>query len=416
MAFLRRFWRSGTLALAGLTLALGTGQATGQTVTPETDAWLKSAQLGPYAPASEDWDEVVAKAKAEGEVVIYSASGRIAKLVDSFNALYPEIKLTVFDLGSVKTVEKTIREQDAGIFNADLVTTGNSGMVIHEMLNKGRIYNYVPQAYVDRIPAENRDPLLIRVNEAIVVYYNREAYPDAPPAKNIWELTEPKFKGRVGIINPMSSGSSFMGVATIVQHADEMAAAYKRYAGKDIVLSDGVPDAGYEFVARLLKNDVVIFKSGSKLVAASGKKGQENPLIAFAYMTYISKNQSDGFVNAYLSDLDPTSKWVYPTFMGIARQAPHPNAAKVMTAYLLGSLDLNEESDLKKPYMEGESIALLQGLAPYYDPGSVSPRSDVPLPPGGEIWNDMKGWTVSADFMQSEGPKLRDFWLLHSSQ
>lgn len=415
MSDIRWTWSAAALAIAVAAVALLPLQGRALAASPESEAWLKEAQLGAHAPAAEDWDAIVAKAREEGEVVIYSASGRIAKLAESFNELYPEIKLTVFDLGSVKTVEKTIREQDAGIFNTDVVTTGNSGLVIHEMLNKGRIHNYVPQRYLDRIPAENRDPLLIRVNEAIVVYYNREAYPDTPPVKNIWELTDPKFQGRVGIIDPMSSGSTFMGVATIVQHADEMAAAYKAYAGKDIELGEGVPDAGYEFVARLLKNDVVIFKSGSKLVEASGKKGQENPLIAFAYMTYISKNESDGFVNAILTDMEPSSKWIYPTFMAIADRAPHPNAAKVAIAYLLGSLELNENSALAKPYMEGDSIALLQGLAPYYDPGSVSPRSDVPMPPGGEIWNEMKGWTVSADFMQSEGPKLRDFWLLHAS-
>ncbi len=385
-------------------------------MTPELDAWLKSVELGPYAAASEDWNEVVAKAKEEGEVIVYSSSGRIAKLVDSFNALYPEITLTLFDLGSVKSVEKTVREQDAGIFNADIVTTGNSGQVIYEMLNKNRIFNYVPQQYVERIPPENRNPLLIRVNEAIVVFYNGEAYPDGPPVKNIWELTEPEFSGRIGIKNPLSSGSTLMGVATLVQHPDEMAAAYKRYKGEDIVLSEGVPDAGYEFVARLLKNDLVIFKSGSKLAGASGKKGQDKPLIAIANMTYIARNDSDDYVNVILSDLDPVSKLVYPTYTAIARQAPHPNAAKVLTAYLLGSLDLNLNSVLEKPYLEGDSFSQLQGLAPYFDPGSVSPRGDVPLPEGGEIWAEMKGWNVSADFMWSEGPKLRDFWLLQSSQ
>jgi iron(III) transport system substrate-binding protein len=404
------------LAAAAASLLTMSSQGVAQTMTPELDAWLKSAQLGPHAAASEDWDDVVAKAKQEGEVVVYSSSGRIAKLVDSFNALYPEITLTLFDLGSVKSVEKTIREQDAGIFNADIVTTGNSGQVIHEMLNKNRIFNYVPQQYMDRIPPENRDPLLIRVNEAMVVFYNREAYPDGPPVKNIWELTEPDFKGRVGIKNPMSSGSTLMGVATLVQHPEEMAAAYKRYKGEDIVLSEGVPDAGYEFVARLLKNDLVIFKSGSKLAGASGKKGQDKPLLAFANMTYIARNDSDDYANVILSDLDPVSKLVYPTYTAIARQAPHPNAAKVLTAYLLGSLDLNPDTVLKKPYLEGESFAKLQGLAPYFDPGSVSPRKDVPLPEGGEIWTEMKGWNVSADFMWNEGPKLRDFWLLQSSQ
>lgn len=382
---------------------------------PEMEAWLKAAKLGPY-DKDENWKEVVAKAKAEGEVVVYTSSGRISKLVKPFAKLHPEIKVTVHDLGSVKSVEKTIREQNANIFNADIVTTGNSGQVIYEMLNKNRLVNYVPHHYVDRIPKENRDPLLIRVNEAMVFLYNAEAYPDAPPVKNVWELTEPKFKGRVGMKNPLSSGSTLMGVMTLMQRPDVMAAAYERYAGKPIKLSKGVPDAGHEFWARMLANDLVIFKSGSKLARASGKKGQKNPLIAFANMTYIARNDSKGFVNRILAKVDPVGKLVYPTFTAIARQAPHPNAAKLFTAYLLGSLELSKNSKLAKPYDKGASMDLLQGLAPYFDPGTVSPRSDVPLPAGGEIWAEMEGWNVDATYMWKQGPKVRDFWTVHSSR
>lgn len=382
---------------------------------PEMEAWLKAAKLGPY-DKDENWKEIVAKAKAEGEVVVYTSSGRIAKLVKPFAKIHPEIKVTVHDLGSVKSVEKTIREQNANIFNADIVTTGNSGQVIYEMLNKNRLVNYVPHHYRDRIPKENQDPLLIRVNEAMVFLYNREAYPDAPPVKNVWELTEPKFKGRVGMKNPLSSGSTLMGVMTLMQRPDVMAAAYERYAGKPIKLSEGVPDAGHEFWARMLANDLVIFKSGSKLARASGKKGQKNPLIAFANMTYIARNDSKGYVNKILAKVDPVGKLVYPTFTAIARQAPHPNAAKLFTAYLLGSLELNKDSKLTKPYDKGASMDLLQGLAPYFDPGTVSPRSDVPLPAGGEIWAEMEGWNVDATYMWKQGPKVRDFWTLHSSR
>ena len=142
--------------------------------TPEMEAWLKASKLGAYN-MDENWAEIVANAKKEGEGVVYTSSGRIAKLVKPFNALYPEIKLTVHDLGSVKSVEKTIREQDANIFNADIVTTGNSGQVIHGMVNKNYLVNYVPQVYMDRIPEVYRDPLLVRVNEAMVVLYNKEA-------------------------------------------------------------------------------------------------------------------------------------------------------------------------------------------------------------------------------------------------
>jgi iron(III) transport system substrate-binding protein len=41
--------------------------------------------------APRHWDDIVAKAREEGEVIVYSSSGRIAKLVDDFNAHYPEM-------------------------------------------------------------------------------------------------------------------------------------------------------------------------------------------------------------------------------------------------------------------------------------------------------------------------------------
>jgi iron(III) transport system substrate-binding protein len=401
-------------AIAFFSVAATVSVAAG--VSEKLDAWLVENALGPHATGQENWEEIVAAAKEEGEVTVYTASGRIAKLVDHFEALYPGIKLTVYDLGSVKTIEKTVREQDAGIFTTDVITTGNSGQVIYELLGKNRIFNYVPSHYVDRIPLENRDPLLIRVNEAMVFFYHTEVHPDGAPISNVWELTQEKYRGRVGVKNPMASGSSLMGLATLVQEPEEMAAAYKRLTGEDIVLGDGVPDAGYEFVRRMLANDLVIYKSGSKLVDAAGKAGQDDALIVMGSMTYISRNESKGNVNAILSDLDPVSRMVFPTYMSIAAHAPNPNAAKVLIAYLLGSTDINLDTKLEKPYIEGASFDLLQGLAPYHDAGSVSPRSDVPLPQGGEIWDQMKGWNVSAKFMWEQGPKLRDFWNIHSSK
>ena len=50
-------------------------------------------------------------------------------------------------------------------------------------------------------------------------------------------------------------------------------------------------------------------------------------------------------------------------------------------------------------------MELLQGLAPYFDPGTVSPRSDVPLPAGGEIWAEMPGWNVGRRLHVEAGPQ-----------
>ena len=378
---------------------------------PEMDEWLKAANLGPYEESPQDWAEIERLAKEEGEVIIYSSSSRVAKYAPEFEKKYPGIKVTYFDLGSVKTVEKTVGEQDAGLYNADIITTGGSGQVIYELLGKNRLVNFVPDTVGSERSKENKDPLLVRINEAIVFLYNTEVYGDTPPIKNVWELTTPKWKGKFVIKNPLASLSNFMGICTLVQHADEMAAAYKRFAGKKIELSPGVPDAGYEWLYRVLHNELIILKSGSKVAAASGTKGQSEPPVAITSFTYLRLNTSRDYMNAIITPLDPVESLIYPTYTAIARQAPHPNAAKLMTAFLLGDPAINKDTVIEEPYNEGKSAELLQGLAPYYEVGSTSPRSDVPIPKGGEIWNRLKSWVTDPEFMWYDGPKVQDFWI-----
>ncbi len=398
--------------VAGL---MAVGPVSAEPITPAMDAWMKAAKLGPYDKGKEDWAAIVAKAKKEGEVVVYSSSSRIAKIAKSFKALYPEITVKGFDLGSAKTVEKAVREMEAEVYNVDVIFTGGAGAMINEMLNKNRLINYVPDAYEALIPKALKDPLLVTRIEGMVFLYNSEAYPDAPPVKNIWELTEPKFRGKIAIKNPLASLSTLMSVGVFVQHADEMAAAYKRHTGKEIKLGPDVPNAGYEFWRRFLKNGAVIFKSGSKLARASGKKGQKKPLIGFTQMGKIVRNESKGYVNKILTVLDPVPMAIYPTYGAIARQAPHPNAAKLFIAYLLGSTKITKDTKLTKPYSKGKSLELLQGFAPYHEPGTVSARTDVPLAEGGELWNTMKGWISDPDFIWREAPKIRDFWTVESA-
>ncbi len=378
---------------------------------PEMIAWMKTAKLGPYDKGKQDWEEIKKLAKEEGEVVVYSSSSRIAKVAATFEKKYPGIKVTYFDLGSVGTVEKTIQEQNANLFNADVITTGGSGQVIHELLGKYRLVNFVPDMYKSQIPKELREPLLARIVEGYVFMYNTEAYGNKPPIHNVWELTQDKWKGKIVVKNPMKSLSNKMGLWTMVQHADEFAKAYKDLTGKEIVLHKGVPDAGYEFLYRLLHNDLIILNSGSKVAKASGEKGQKNPPIAITGYTYIRYNESKGYVNAVITPMDPVENIITPVYTGIARQAKHPNAAKLFTAYELGDISITKKTVINPPYTEGKSSELLQGLAPYYEPGSKSPRTTVPLAKGGEQWYDLKSWTVDPDFMWYEGLKVQDFWI-----
>lgn len=376
----------------------------------EMDAWLQEAKLGPYE-GEQDWDEIERLANEEGELVIYSSSSRVEKVAAVFEEKYPGIKVLSHDLGSVGTVEKTISEQDANLFNVDLITTGGSGQVIHELLNNFRMVNFVPSMFVDQIPEEYREPLLARIVEGYVLMYNREFYGDTPPISNVWELTEEKWRGKVVLKDPMASLTNKMGIWTMVQHADEFEKAYKEMTGNKIELHEGVPDAGYEFIYRLLHNDLIILSSGSKVAKASGAKGQTDPPIAITGYTYIRYNTSKDYVNAIVTPLTPFENIVTPVYTAIARQAAHPNAAKLFTAFLLGDISITMDTKLVEPYNEGESAKLLQGLGPYYEPGSKSPRDTVPVAKGGEGWFDLSSWVVDPDFMWFEGLKVQDFWV-----
>ena len=386
----------------------------GTDYSPEMDTWAQKAQLGKY-DKKQDWDEIIALAKEEGEVIIYSSSSRMAAVGNSFNKIYPDIKVTSHDLGSVKTFEKTVGEQEAGIFNADIITTGGSGNFIYDLIANNRVVNFVPSMFADRIAKENKEPALVRIMEAIVFMYNTEVN-DAPPITNLWELTTEAYRGKVVIKDPLASLSNLMGVATITQHADEMKKAYKDFIGEDIVLSEGVPDAGYEFLYRLLHNDLIILDSGSKTTGASGKKGQTDPPVSITSFTYLRYNGTKEYVNGLVYPVEPADGVIYPTYTAIAARAPHPNAAKLFTAYMLGDPSITLDTVIEKPFTEGKSLEILQGLAPYYEIGSVSPRDDVPLPEGGEAWNEMNMWVVDPEYMWYDAPKVQDFWIKESAR
>ncbi|MDC7244282.1 MAG: ABC transporter substrate-binding protein [Sphaerochaetaceae bacterium] len=404
------------MLLGSALFASGAKEAEESSVYPQAmDEWAKEAKLGIYE-GEQDWDEITRLAKEEGEVIVYSASSRMSAVGEEFSKKYPEIKVTSYDLGSVKTFEKTISEQEANIFNADIITTGGSGNFIYDLVEKNRVVNFVPSMYKDMIPLEYQEPALVRILEAMVLMYNSEIHDEAP-IKNIWELTEEKYRGKVVIKDPLASLSNLMGVVSIAGHADEMAAAYKRLYGEDITLSPGVKNAGFEWIYRLLHNDLIISDSGGTVTGASGKKGQQGlPPVSITTFTYLRYNRTKDYINELLFPLDPFDGIIFPTYTAIARQAPHPNAAKLFTAFLLGDPSITLDTEIPEPYTEGEALELLQGLAPYYETGSKSPRSNIATPNGGEAWDQMNMWLVNPEDDWYLGPEVQDFWMQESSK
>jgi iron(III) transport system substrate-binding protein len=408
--------RMRTLGLAVATagaLLLFAAQGSAQDLPPALDAWLQANQLGPYYAEDQDWDAIEAAAMVEGHVVVYSSSSRIDLAADHFMQLYPGITVEAYPLGSAQTLERSIRELEAGVFSVDVITTGGSADLKYELLERNYLFNFVPSVFAHEIPEEYAWPLLWRVGEARAAHYNTGAHPDGPPVSSYWDYTRPEYRGNIVMADPLRSATVFLQLATVVQQHEFMAADYERVFGEPLTLSPGVENAGYEWLYRLLQNDPVIIDSSTRLREVVGAPGQANPPLTLDSLTSLRFNELSGFEIGVVEAIPGV---IYPTYMGIARQAPHPNAAKLFIRYLLGPDDLTQVSsaELEEPYTEGRSLDLLGGLAPWYDPGAFSPRQGAPLHPLAEhLWDTMTFWVEDGDFIWDEGPRLMDFWIIH---
>ena len=135
--------------------------------------------------------------------------------------------------------------------------------------------------------------------ELTQLFYNSEAYPDGSPVTNIWQLTEPDWKGRVMMQNPLDNlawGSWITGFC-VGDVPDQLAASYKELYGKELTLSDGCENAGYE-----------------------------------------RKNEDNNWCLAPVN-LEPTTGIPAINTLYVVGECEHPNAAKLLIRFMMGGAD-----------------------------------------------------------------------------
>jgi len=375
-------------------------------VTPKQDAWLQSAQLGAYQPAAEDWDAIYEAAKKEGKVVFYSLSSRYPDMVERFQAAYPGVDIEAYDLTGNDQVEKLTREQGAGIYDADVLFLSNETTVQMELLPQHLLWNYVPDTIfgvdmdhvvntADVISAQFRNPLVHSI-ESKVDFYNYENYPDDAPVKSLWDLTLPAWKGLVQMKDPMLTEENMNFLQMIVEHSDEMAAAYKDEFGEDLVLSPGIENAGYEWIMRFVRNGLVLTTSDGSAAKAVGKAGQAKAPLTCSVASSKLRYNTDGHETklAIAWDITPMVGITKANYLLVANLAPHPNAAKLLIRFMLG-----------------DTSGGLNGFTPWNVPGGWSARSDVTPMAGSLDALSQSTWFLDTNWIYEHGTEVQDFWL-----
>ena len=357
------------------------------------------ALLAVAAAAEQDWEAIEAAARQEGEVVIYSVSSRMENILEPFMEKYG-IKIIWYDMESSDQLEKFGRESNAGVFEVDVLYGNHYPELTNEFLPEGMVEAFIPDTTAPFLEADEMDPFLVQRWSGRVLIYNAAYYPDGCPIDSLWDLTREEWRGKVLTPDPINDVMGHV-YQTIVQHADEMAAAYEREFGEPIVLSPGVADAGHEWFLRYIQNEPVIISSTSSIAKGVTDITQTGvPPLGFTTFSRLRDYGVDPcgesqYAGAAAFDLDPVFGVAYPTILALSSKAPHPNAGKLLIRYLVetGYWPWNEIGD----YASREDFEALQ-VAQF----GIPPLDEVGL------------WKTDANYVYDTLYEFADFYLINS--
>ena len=305
-------------------------------ITPasaDQDKWLKGVQLGPYTPDKQDWKAIEAAARKEGKVVIYSVSSRIFKLQKEFKEAYG-VEIEGFDMTSDDQNEKFGREHKAGLYNVDVLFHNGTADLMGKFLPNKMVWNFVPDNVAPLLTDDEKHPFLVQRWSSRVFIYNTALNPSGPPIDNLWDVTRKEWKGKVLTPDPTSAAMANF-YQTVLQHPEEMAAAYQKEFGSSVKLSSGIKNAAEEWMMRFMQNDPVIMKSTTKIFKGIADVKQKSPPIGMTTFSKLRKLKKGVYETAPIYDMDPIFGVAYPTVLLIADRAPHPNAAKLLVRYMV---------------------------------------------------------------------------------
>jgi iron(III) transport system substrate-binding protein len=365
---------------------------------PELSAaeqWAMENGVGPYTPETEDWAAIEAAAIKEGSVVVYSNSSKIEKLIEPWNELYPEIALEGGDTDDIAV--KMSAEQQAGNVVGDIWFNSDGHLLYGEFVPNQWMWWYTPPGVIIEDATPDR-PFAMARRAVDVIGYNSEIFPDGCPATSWWQFTEPQLKGKFYMEDPLADSSTTAKIALFVQHADDMAAAYESLYGRDWTTdeayTDDLENAGYLFLKKLALNEPGIQPGGDEVDSAFATLGMD-PAVEPGYgWTGLSSYEAtlDGeLAMAPCYGLEPVVGILKSSYLGIANNAPHPNAAKLFIKFALTE----------------------EGFDPWNKFGAYPAAVGLPIAEGMPPRNEIALWPSDDLFAYQYMSPIRDFWAIN---
>lgn len=266
----------------------------------------------PAAPAAAAADPaLVEAAKKEGKLVWYvSANLAIAQdTAKAFEAAYPGVKVEVVRNGSERLWVRLQQEMASNVKSADVFNTSDESHFL-ELKRANKLMKYVPAA-VDAFDKRFVDPdgfYAAMYLDILALSYNPQKLPAGDVPKRWADLVDAKYKGKLALAHPSYSGYVVNMFHTLVQLH------------------------GWDWVKKLAAQEPLVVQSALEPnpKVATGERLVGVPGVVHNAFEFINKGSPLKLAwpeEGGILMLPPTA---------ILSDAPHPNAAKLFTAWLLG--------------------------------------------------------------------------------
>ena len=270
-----------------------------------------------------EWERTVDLAKKEARVVIsVPSSAELRKEFEAgFQKAFPDIQLELNAARGASNINKIVEEQNAGVRNVDLHVGGTTSIITGLLAN-----NLLDPVMPAMLLAEVKDPKQwwgghIWADNAKKFVYSFTGY----LTETIWynttvvkpeeiiswdNLLDPKWKGRIVILDPRSPGSGESNWAFLLRIKGE------------------------PFLAKLAAQEMMVGRNLRQLGEAVAR-GKSAVSIGVSYYTYLP------FIKAGLpvKSISTLKEGYYAGTgsgnLAVLKNAPHPNASKVFVNWLL---------------------------------------------------------------------------------
>lgn len=273
-------------------------------------ALLTSVVQAASPPPQPVTPQLVEAAKKEGKIVFYTAIDlKVAQnLAKNFEKLYPGIAVQVERTGSERIFQRVAQERSSRIFAVDVLDGSDQAMFV-AWKAQGILDPFVP-AEVTKWPASERDAdgayASVRYTLMPIAYNTKLVKPEEAP-QSFADLTDPKWSGKMVKAHPGYSGGI---VTSTFQTARALGWSYFEKLGKQKVLQ---VQSATEPPKKLAL--------GERAVSADGLE----------YVHILMKEQGAPIAIVYPKEGTP----FIPGCAAIAKDAPHPNAARLFISFLV---------------------------------------------------------------------------------